>query len=267
MFRTTACALAALALASASASAGLITTRTSSGTSASLDGVLAANEYGPGNANLYTGGGAGFGGTLGGSQMYMNSDASNLYIGIQLGNAINDNVVVYLNTRDTGGFNSSTQMDDASDPGRGRSSDPMSAGTVNLPIFAQYSFVFGQFGAVLFELSPNGTPHTFKSFSGQFTGNAQNFREYSLSLADLGGALGSRSYIDWLAVYTSDSGYMSDETVPFQDSFTGLGNPGFDNNGRPADLDNWDRLEVVPAPSAIALLGLGGLVAARRRRA
>lgn len=264
MIRTT-CALAALALATSLAGAGLTTTRTSSGTTANLDGILSPDEYGPGNSNVYTGGGSGFGGTLGNGQLYMNSDANNLYVGMQLGNNLNDNIIIYLNTRDTGGFNSSTQMDDASDPGRARSSDPLSSADANFPLNVQYSFVIGGFGAVLFELSPNGTPHIFHSFSGQFTGNAPNFREFSLSLSDLGGALGARPYIDWFAIYTSDSGYMSDETIPSQDNFTGLGNPGFDNGGHPVNLDNWNRLQV-PAPGTLALLGAGAL-ALRRRRA
>src|ERR1051325_2410802 len=257
MNRVSTCALAALAVVSAATltNAALITTRTSSGTAATLDGVLAANEYGPGNANSYTGGGGGFGGTLGSGTLYMNSDATNLYVGMQLGNALNDNVVLYFNTSSTGGFTSSTQMDDSSDPGRARSSDPMSAGNVNFPISVQYSLVMGGFGAVLFQLSPNGTPHVFKEFSGQFTGNTPNFREYAPSLAHLGGARGSRNYIDFFAIYTSDSGFMSNESIPPESPLNGGDNAGFDNNGRDVKLADWDRFQV-PAPAGLALLGL-----------
>lgn len=49
-----------------------------------------------------------------------------------------------------------------------------------------------------------------------------------------------------------------------QDNFQGFGNGSF-SGGVPAAY--FDNLTVIPAPGAMALLGLGGLVAARRRRA
>lgn len=259
--------LAGLAMLAGTANAGLVDTRTGTGSaSVALDGSLSAGEYGPGNSYSYAGAGGGFGGTLGASTMYMNSDANNLYLAVNLAANLNDNIVVYFNTKSTGGFNSSTQMDDASDPGRGRSSDPMSAGTTNLPINAQYSFVIGSFGAVLFELQGNGTAHNFKSYTGQFTGNATGVREFALNLGDLGGALGSRNYIDFLAIYTSDSGYMSNESIPAQAGLNAGGNPGFDNGGTAITLENYNRFQI-PAPSSAVALGLAGLAATRRRRA
>ena len=259
--------LAILATASV-AMAGLVDTRNGPGGGAhALNGALGANEYGSGNSQSYGGSGTGFGVVIGGSnaQMYIDSDATKLYVGIQVGNNLNDNIVMYMNTSNFGGFTSSTQMDDSSDPGRGRSSDPMSGGTVNLPFAAQYSFVVGSFGAVLFELSGNGTAHVFKSFDGTFTGNGTGFREYALNLSDLGGALGSRSYIDFLALYTSDSGFMSNESICGQGPLNLGGNPGFDNGGAPLDLPNFDRY-TIPTPGSLGLMGLASLAAVRRRR-
>lgn len=262
--------LVALVACAGAASAGLIDTRTGTGSAAVVrDGVISANEYGPGNAYTYAGAGSGFGGTLGGGTIYMNSDASNLYIGVTLGGDLNDNIVIFLNTRSTGGFTSSTQMDDASDPGRARSSDPMSDPTavVNFPIAATHSFVIGAFGAVLFELSGNGTAHVFRSFDNTFTGNANNTREFQLSLGFLDNALtgSGRAFVDWFALYTSNSGFMSNESSPLQQGLNAGGNPGF-GAGQTLNLENYNRFQV-PTPGAIALLGLGGLVAARRRRA
>lgn len=262
-------AILALAGMACIASAGLVDTRTGNGAgSVSVDGTLGANEYGSGNALSYAGGGGGFGGTLGGanSRLYVNSNASSLFLGVQVGGDLNDNIVVYFNTRNSGGFTSSTQMDDNSDPGRGRSSDPASGAgaVVNFPIAAQYSLVIGSFGAVLFELQGNGTQHAFKYFTDQFTGNGQNFREYALSLADLGNALGSRDYIDFFALYTSNSGFLSNETMPAS-PINASGNPGF-AAGATINVENYNRFQI-PAPGAASLLGLAGLAAARRRRA
>lgn len=262
-------AVFALAGLSSIASAGLVDTRTGNGAgSVSVDGTLGANEYGAGNALSYAGGGGGFGGVIGGanSRLYVNSDSSSLFLGVQVGNNFNDNIVVYFNTRNSGGFTSSTQMDDNADPGRGRSSDPASGAgaVVNFPVAAHYSLVIGSFGAVMFELQGNGTQHAFKYFTNQFTGNGQNFREYALSLADLGGALGSRDYIDFFALYTSDSGFMSNETIP-AGAINAGSNPGF-AEGATINIENYNRFQI-PAPGAAGLLGLAGLAAARRRRA
>ncbi len=254
----------ALTLACGQAFGGLSDTRTSAGTgTATVDGVLGANEYGPGNSYDYAGGGTGFGGTLGNGRLYMETDLTNLYVGIQLGSNLNDNVVLFMDTR-AGGFTSSNQMDDSSDPGRARSSDPMSSGTTHYPIGCDYSLVIGSFGMVLFELQTNGSAHTFQVFSNTFTGNAANFREIALPLSNLGGALGGQNYIDFFAIYTSDSGFMSNESIP-GNPLNGGGNPGFDNGGNALNIENWDRFQV-PTPGTLALLGLSGLVAGRRRR-
>jgi hypothetical protein len=254
---------AALCVASG-AMAGLIDTRTGPGGGThTQNGVLDANEFGAGNSQSYTGSGTGFGGTLGNGRIYMDSDATNLYIGVQVGGNLNDNIVMYMNTGNTGGFNSSTQMDDNSDPGRGRSSDMMSNGTASWAINAQYSFVVGSFGAVLFGLNGNGNAHTFLMYDGTYTGNGNGFREYSISLASIN-ALSSRNYIDWFSIYTSDSGFMSNESISVQ-GFNAGGNLGFDNGGNALVIENYNRYQV-PTPGALALAGLGGLMAGRRRR-
>jgi hypothetical protein len=254
-----------VALCAAScAMAGLIDTRTGPGGGThTQNGVLGANEFGAGNSLSYTGGGTGFGGTLGNGTIYMDSDATNLYIGVQVGGNLNDNIVMYLNTNNGAGFTSSTQMDDNSDPGRGRSSDMMSNGTASWAINAQYSFVIGSFGAVLFELQGNGNQHNFLQYDGTFTGNGTGFREYSISLASIN-ALSSRSYIDWFSIYTSDSGFMSNESISVQ-GFNAGGNLGFDNGGNALIIENYNRYQV-PTPGSLALAGLGGLMAGRRRR-
>ena len=92
--------LAAVMSFNATSFGGLIDSRTNNSPSTPTpDGVISANEYGPGNSYSYTGSGGGFGGTLGSGTLYFQSDATNLYIGFQPGNQLNDNVVIHLDTR------------------------------------------------------------------------------------------------------------------------------------------------------------------------
>src|SRR5436190_9587790 len=100
--RFTILGVAALAAAASQpAMAQLVDTRTDTtpGSGFVADGVISANEYGPGNAYFYAGGGGGFGGTLGAGSLYMDSNASNIFIGFQPGNALNDNVAIFINSR------------------------------------------------------------------------------------------------------------------------------------------------------------------------
>ncbi len=64
----------------------------------------------------------------------------------------------------------------------------------------------------------------------------------------------------------STSGSIFDLVQFGHDNFQGFGSGPFSTGGDPA-AGYFDNLTAIPAPGAFALLGLGGLVAARRRRA
>lgn len=68
---------------------------------ATVNGSLSGGEYG-GGSYVYTGGGTGFGGTVGNGRLYMDSDATNLYIGFQAGGDLNDLVTILLDTHRAG---------------------------------------------------------------------------------------------------------------------------------------------------------------------
>lgn len=250
--------MAGLALVAGAANAGLVTTHTTSGTGATVNGVLDPNEYGAGNANVYLGGGGGFGGTLGAGQMYITSDASNIYIGFQPGNNLNDLVSIQIDSR-AGGFTDATSTD-TSDGGRRAASNLAGNADDAYPsgFLVDYSIVIGNFGIVTFEHT-GGASLNFVDFNGTFTGAAPSFREYALPLASLGITTG----FNFFAGYVADGGYGSDESMP-GGAINGGGNVG--DGLVSVGYENWHEF-VIPAPGSLAVLGLAGLAAGRRRRA
>lgn len=260
--------LLAVSLAAVSASAQLTDTRLDADGNSSnyvQDGTIGANEYGAGNSQVFQGAGTGFGGTLGSGALYMDFDATNLFLGFQPGADLNDNVVILIDSK-AGGF-TDAMMDDQGDPGRNLSTnltrdvdDLFAAG-----FEADYSIVIGSFGIVAFELAVG--PINFLKYDGQFTGNASGLaREFFLDRATLGLSSPTAS-MDFFVAYGSDSNFMSNEGIPGQ-AFAGGPNLGWDNNGNGAvNWSAYDRMGIVPEPATILALGAGlaGLLARRRQ--
>src|SRR5205809_427238 len=145
-----ACAVIALVIGSSAARAVLISSQGDPNPAASGfvdNGVISAGEY----AAVYTGGGTGFGGTVGNGALYMDSDGVNLYIGFAPGNNLNDNVVIHLDTK-PGGFTDAT-MNDTADPGRNLLTNLTRDVDDPWDLLPDYGVVAGQFGEVSFELT------------------------------------------------------------------------------------------------------------------
>ncbi|MEM8836298.1 MAG: PEP-CTERM sorting domain-containing protein [Planctomycetota bacterium] len=254
--------IAATAFVAAPAMAGLVDTQSDNDAANSNvvdDGVINPGEY----SATYTGGGSGFGGPLGGGSLSFDADSSNLYIGFepQAGWDGSNNVVLFLDTR-PGGVTDDTSLSDMGDPGRNLSSNLTRDVQDNYAIGADFSVVIGGFGVVVFELADDGTGAlVFTAFEGDQVGGGAS--ETTLSLA----ALGATGTVDFFAAFGSDTNFISNETIPASPSINGGNNPGFDNDGtgNPVDWVDFNRFNI-PAPGAVALFGLGGLAAARRRR-
>ncbi len=251
-------------------SAQLVDTRTDVDPGgASVNGVLDANEYGAGNAYSYTGGGGGFNGAVSNGTLYMNSDLSDLYIGFDPGADLNDNVILYLDTVAGGQFDD-VNMNDTGDNGRRLSSNLVPDVLDTFPVGMDYSVVIGSFGIVVFELTSGSTPNHlgFVKFDGTFTGNDPNLiREISIPLGDLGLVGGVASEVNFLAAYGSDTSFIADEAIPAQ-PFSGVANPGFNNNGtfQPLDWPNYNKFVTTPEPTTLGLMLVGALGLLRRRR-
>ncbi|TWT40987.1 hypothetical protein RAS1_36780 [Phycisphaerae bacterium RAS1] len=256
---------AAAAMLSTPALAALIDTRvdTTPG-GATIDGAISADEYGLGNSYSYGGGGGGFGGTLGAGTLYMNSTNTDLQIGFQPGNNLNDNVVIFLDTR-AGGF-TDAMMGDRADGGRRGSSEISLDGNDSFDpgFLPDFSIVIGNFGIVTFELAAGGDGSLiFVDYNGTFTGSAPTPREYNIGLAAI--ASGPAANIDFFAAYTSDSAFASNESIPAWDPLNVGGNPGFGTAGTEnPGYGNYDRFVTAPEPASLALLGLAALAIRRR---
>jgi hypothetical protein len=210
-----------------------------------IDGVIGDDEYGPGNAYGYTGGGSGFGGTLGGGVLYMNSDTSNLYIGFKPGNDLNDLVFIQLDTREGGYLDA--DMADRADGGRRAASEQTLNADDAYPdgVLPDFSVIIASWGMVLFELTEGDTDGhlIFISYDGTFTGNDKNLaREYKIPLSTLGMTTGGT--VSFFAGYTSDSAYNSNESIPPYDPLNSGDNPGFD--GPSAGYGNYDAFVTEP---------------------
>lgn len=225
-----------------------------------------AAEYG--NAG-YTGGGTGFGGTLGSGRVFMDFSSTKLNMGLVLGNNLNDIAVVYLDTK-AGGQTDAT-MNDVSDGGRRAISDLArdSNEVFDAAFRPDYAVIFGNFGNVLFELKA-GAAHTFIQFTdngGAYASNNSSInREISINRSDiaLSGPLPS---FTWSAFYVSNNGFMSNESMPAWAALNGAGNPGFGTSGTNRDVSGYNRFAAVPEPGTMAALGLGAVALIRRRKA
>ena len=249
-------ALAVVASLPTFASAGLVSSQTDStyGTSTVVDdGIISPGEY----STAYTGGGSGFGGTLGGGTLFLDSDITNLYIGFQPGGAVNDNIVIHIDSR-AGGF-TDAQMNDTSDPGRNLLTNLTRDVDDPYAILPDFGIVIGGFGQVSFELTSGSL--NFIAFEGDQTGNSAALaREFEIPLA----TLGNPKSLDFFVSYGSDTNFMSNESVPGE-AFNFGGNPGFDNGGNPVVRSNFDQF-VVPEPASLGLVGVAALALSRARR-
>jgi hypothetical protein len=214
---------------------------------------------GPSAQTFANGGGAGFGGTLGGGNFVFEVVGSNLQITFNAGGNVNDYVALYLDVR-SGGFGDA-DMNDGDDDGRRVISNLSRDGIESFPISPDFGYAFWGTGSgtnpaqvVGFELNAGSANNHLTFVTGSYIAGT---RTAIIPLA----TLGNPSQIDWFAAYSSTSGFLSNESLPAS-GLNGSANPGFTGG---ASYGAFNRY-IVPTPGAAALLGLGALAAGRRRR-
>jgi len=219
-----------------------------------------------GSGITYFGAGTGFGGTVGNGSITLDSDATNLYINFTMGGGIDNIIAIWFDTR-AGGFTDAT-MEDQNDGSR-RALTQLANATddaFDANFLPDFGITMGNFGNVQFELNGDATI-PFINFEGD---TSTGTRGYTIPLASIGVLPGGT--IDFMVGYISDSGYMSNESIPAYEPLQTNGNPGFGDGqfggtvGSPG-IGNYNRFVTVPTPGATALLGLAGVAAIRRRRA
>jgi len=194
---------------------------------ATVDGVIAANEYGPGNAYAFTGGGSGMGGVLGSGTLYLNTNSNNLYIGFQPGASMADTLVILLDTR-PGGFTDG-EMDDRATVARNAVSNlALNADDAFPPGFLpDYGIAINaSLGLRAFELTAGNTNnHLIQVRStSTFTGVGLFPREYFIPRSVLG--LGAEEPFRFFAAYVRSDGYGSNESIPAFSTLNNGPDPG-----------------------------------------
>lgn len=193
----------------------------------------------------YSGNGnSGFGGTVGGSTLDVSDDGTAISFAFARGaSALDNNVVIYIDSK-AGGFSDTSTLTDTADGGRRGASSQTTGANSPLVTFptgftADYAVVFGNGFAVTFELVASGSHIAVGTSTISPTGdNLAALHTVTTNFATLG--ITSNDNFKFVAIYTADSAYLSNETIgntsSIVDDGAPAGNPG--NTGSITFSDN-----------------------------
>ena len=225
---------------------------------ASADGILSADEYGPGNSYVFRGDGSGFSGMIGFNAatspvrgVYFNSDSSALQVGVRLGADLGgapsaDTVVIYLDTR-SGGFTDAT-MSDTADDSRRAITELGSAGNETFPtgFLADFAIAVNRFGVFAFELtggSLNFLSGNTTAGSGQL---ASDFREIRIPYSNLGSFSPGNNVHFFVALVNGQNSFLSNESIPPSPPLNNSPNPGNDQSGTYSTYNRFTTYSCTP---------------------
>jgi hypothetical protein len=142
-------------------------------------------------------------------------------------------------------------MNDQADGGRRAVSNLSANGDDLYPVgvLPDFGIAFGNFGTVLFELTAGNSPGHL---------NFQIFTNTVGSISIPLTLLGSPSRVDFFAGYIADSGFGSNESLPYSTPLNSAGNPGFGSGTN--SYENFNRFvttaAAVPEPGTFLVWGL-----------
>lgn len=168
--------------------------------------LLAGKAYGQ---STYNGNGkTGFGGTIGNGSLTISESGNDIILNLTTGGTFNDILVIYFDSK-SGGLSNTTTINDDADGGRsavsGNSGTNASEVTFPAGFGADYGLAWGNFGSVLFELTPGGANSlTYISFNSSASSR-------TIPKSELG-ITGSISF-KFVATYVSGTAYRSNEAL------------------------------------------------------
>jgi hypothetical protein len=211
---------------------------------------------------LFGNGGTGFGGAVGGGNLVLSDDGTNLNLQFNRGaGSFTDNLVIYIDSV-TGGFGSSSNFTDTGDAGRiaisGFNGSNRTLATFASGFGADYAINLDNSFAGLFSVSINN-PHIFVNPIGLGLSGNTTAPTYSMSLLLSNIGITPGESFQLVASYISGSAFRSDETFVTPSSLTA----GFGGN---VTWSTSASYTTIPEPSSAALLLGAGLLALARRR-
>ncbi len=237
-----------------------------------------AGLSGMAHADIYNGNGnAGFGGPVGQGTIEITEAGGTYSFNLDLldGQDLGGNVLVLYIDSVAGGFGDTSSFMDNADGGR-RAISGFNANDGNNPnddtrtlatfvagFQADFAIAFGSSFAGLFQLASGGDNSLIF-----VDGDGQDGTEpylVSFDASQLG--QGSSNGFNFVGTLISDSAFRSNETFGDALFFDGAGGATGDNPGFNGSVVFTESLTfVVPEPTSLALLGLGGLAMLRRKR-
>ncbi|MAY74029.1 MAG: hypothetical protein CMJ31_04745 [Phycisphaerae bacterium] len=224
-----------------------------------------------GSGTVNGNGNAGFGGEIGNGSLTVETLADGT-VNLTLNHGSDstfDNVGIYVDSV-AGGINDTTGLTDSQDNGRGILSGGNGVSDLGFAagFNADYGITFDQFFSGIFGLTP-ADPANLDFVAGIGTDMSRSPEDAvwtaSFNLSQIGLTAGDS--FTFVLTYGNGGNYRSGEFIganPDQGSYPDGGNIGA-NFFQLGDND-YVLVNSVPAPGALALLGLGGLTATRRRR-
>jgi hypothetical protein len=232
------------------APAALVTTHVdaNSNDGALIDGTIAGGEY---VTYSYTGGGTGFGGPLGNGTLYIESDATSLYVGASIAGGLSSNIIaIFLDTQ-VGGFANDSALGDTADGGRRVASKLTRDVQDNFPVTADYVLEFGNGFTNVFRLKTGSLDFIAPTSAGSGGNSGAGSREASIPLSTLGITPGGN--VDFFAVLISDTGFSSNEGIPNPNIGS---SPGFGSPPTPVNWPDFNRFTTAAIPETSAVLAI-----------